>query len=145
MPALRRPAGRRDQESGSTAIEFVLWTPLLLIMLIALVELGLYVFAEHVAATAAQAGARAGRQEEPANGNWRSDVTTAADDWVEGLVGDAANGPITVTPQLFKAPNACTAPMLEVQVSFTMSSLIGGFQAHGMSEGPVENYYPNNC
>lgn len=111
-------------------------------MLVILVELGLWVFAEHVASTAAQAGARTGRQEEPGNTAWKSSVQLVADNWVESLVGDAADGPVNVT-STYVQPLPCSLPIVEVQVSFTMKSLIGGFGVSGMSQGPVENYYPD--
>ena len=143
-PAERRRAGRRDREGGSTAIEFVIWTPLLLIILLALAQLALVLFAQHVADTAAQAGARAGRQDEPTDPKgWTSVAATTADNWVNGLVGDAVKPDTLKTLPVFnKAPNACTPPTVTVQVSFQMSSLLGSLTARGQSQGPVENFYP---
>lgn len=146
LPPLHRRPGRRDRESGSTAIEFVFWTPLLLIILLALVQIGLYLFAEHVAATAAQAGARAGRQDEPGDpGGWQAPASAAAVAWVNELIGSGVAGPVTATPTIagVTRPVQCAPPVVTVQVAFTMNSLFGGMHVHAQSAGPVENFYPD--
>jgi Flp pilus assembly protein TadG len=145
MPAKERRAGRRDRESGSTAVEFVFLTPLLMIILLALVQIAMYVFAQHVAATAAQAAARAGREDQPADpGGWTTASRDAADSWINDLIGGAA-GDVKVTPTLLApVPNTpCTPPTITVTVTFSMAALLGSFQAHGQSQGPVENFYPD--
>ena len=53
-----RASGRRTSDSGMTAIEFVVLTPVLFFMIFATVQFALYFFADHVAQAAAQAGAR---------------------------------------------------------------------------------------
>jgi Flp pilus assembly protein TadG len=143
-PRSSRRAGPRDPESGSTAIEFVFWTPLLMLMILAVVQLSMYLFAEHVAGTAAQAGARAAREGEASNAGWQGAAQQAADSWVNDLIGPGTAP--TVKAFVSKAaPNACTPPQVEVTVSFTMNSLLGGMTVHGMNEGPVENFYPDDC
>jgi Flp pilus assembly protein TadG len=146
QPVTDSRAGRRGRESGSTAVEFVLWTPLLLLMLLALVQLGLYLFAQHVATTAAQAGARAGRQDEPSDPNgWKTTASSAAVAWINDLIGKDISGNVSTVPTMTRAANACTPPIVEVTVTFTTTSLFGSFHVHGESQGPVENFYPNNC
>ncbi|MGC5408114.1 TadE family protein, partial [Streptomyces sp. DT225] len=61
--ARRRAAAGGD--SGMTAIEFVLLTPVLFFMIFATVQFALYFFADHVAQAAAQAGARHARAPAP--------------------------------------------------------------------------------
>ena len=150
MRALSRSAtagrtGRRDPESGSTAIEFVIWTPLLMFMILIVVQFALYLFAAHVASTAAQAGARAAREDEAAGGAWQADATQAADNWVDNLIGDGASTPVVTAWVAVPQANPCTPPDVEVTVSFTMNSLLGGMNVNGMNEGPVENFYPDDC
>ena len=53
---------RQDKESGATAIEFVVWTPLLFLFMFGSVQFGLAMFARHVAVTAAEEGARTARE-----------------------------------------------------------------------------------
>ena len=147
QPAARR-SGRRDRESGSTAIEFVFLTPILMLILLALVQTAMYVFAEHVAATAAQAAARTAREDQPGDpGGWVKQSRSAGESWIDDLLGSAATS-VNVDPRLLAAvpDNACTPPNIHVVVTFSMASLLGdNFQVHGESQGPVENFYPDNC
>lgn len=154
MRTLIRPTttgrtGRRDPESGSTAIEFVIWTPLLLFMILIAVQFALYLFAEHVASTAAQAGARVAREEQAnpndQNGIWQADAQQAAQNWIDNLIGQSAvtaYQAVPIGPTAIK--NNC-APYVGVTVSFTMDSLLGGMNVSGTNEGPVENFYPAGC
>ncbi|HEV2636167.1 MAG TPA: TadE/TadG family type IV pilus assembly protein [Actinocrinis sp.] len=137
-------AGRHDRESGSTAIELVLWTPLLFFILFLLFQLGLFLFAQHVADTAAQAGARTARQDEATDKNWQNEAVDAAASWVDNLIGPGISGPITTTPTIQGDPDpgACTPPIVTVEVAFTMNSVFGGMSVHAQSAGPVENFYP---
>jgi hypothetical protein len=145
MSAKKRRPGRRDRESGSTAIEFVFLTPVLMIILLALVQTAMYLFAQHVAATAAQAAARAGREDQPADpGGWTTASRNAANSWIGDLLGDAADD-VVITPVLVQPvpPSPCVPPNITVTVTFSMASLLGSFGAHGQSQGPVENFYPD--
>lgn len=55
-----RPGRRRDERGAATA-ELVLVTPLMLFIILLIVQFGLWFHASHVAAAAAQEGARAAR------------------------------------------------------------------------------------
>ena len=127
----------------------MLWTPLLFFILLALVQIGIYLFAEHVAATAAQAGDRSGRQNEPLYANdpqtWKGMAKAAANNWVDDLIGQGVAKDINADPELSPLVNQCTPQIVTVTVTFTTSSLFGRLSVHGQSEGPVENFYPNNC
>ena len=141
-PLARRP-GRRDRESGSTAVEFVILTPVLMLILILLVQVAMYVFAEHVAATAAQAGDRAAREDLPSDpSGWKTSVNDAVTSWVGDLIGDGVDGPVTVTTGVVpKVASQCAPQTVTVTVQFEMISLFGGLKATGVSAGPVENFY----
>src|SRR5689334_18907383 len=69
-----REAAATRGDSGMSAIEFVLLTPVLFFMIVATVQFALYFFADHVAQAAAQAGARKARataHDQP--GAWRGE------------------------------------------------------------------------
>lgn len=142
---MRGRAGRRGPESGSTAVEFVFWTPLLLLILLALVQLGLYLFALHVAETAAQAGDRAARQDEPSDKHWVTDSDLIATQWVNDLMGPDITGNVDPEPRISPVVNQCTPQTVTFTISFTTASLLGHFQVKAQSQGPIENYYPDNC
>jgi Flp pilus assembly protein TadG len=57
----RRTRRQRSPEGGSATLELVLATPLLLLLLLAIVQFALWQHAVHVADAAAQEGARAAR------------------------------------------------------------------------------------
>jgi Flp pilus assembly protein TadG len=139
-----RRAGNRDRESGTTAIEFMVWTPLLMFLIVVAVQLAMYLFAEHVASTAAQAGARAAREDEATESGWQGAATDAAKSWVNNLIGTGSGA--TASAFVVKpAPNACTPAQVEVTVTFKVYSVWGTMTVTGKNEGPVENYYPDDC
>jgi Flp pilus assembly protein TadG len=142
MPIHRR-AGR-DRESGTTAIEFIVWTPLLMFMIVLAVQLAMYLFAEHVASTAAQAGARAAREDEATDSGWQKAAVDAANSWINNLIEPA--GTTSVSARIAApAPNACTPAQVEVTVTFQVDTMFGKLTVNAMNEGPVENYYPDDC
>ena len=145
-PASTRRSGNRDPESGYTAIEFVIWTPLLMILIMIAVQTAMYLFAEHVAQTAAQAGARVVREEKAGSPIpvWQNDATLAADNWVGNLIGSGAGKPsVGFTDE--PPPVGECAPIVGVTVTFTMSTLLGGVGVSATNEGPEEQYYPAGC
>lgn len=74
----RWPRTRRD-ERGQTLVEFVLWTPVMFALLAAGVQWGMYLWARHVAETAAQTGAITAQDEYASDpGHWYADSRQAA-------------------------------------------------------------------
>jgi Flp pilus assembly protein TadG len=61
----RRPRTRRRRnatsDAGTSTVELVITMPALLLMVLAVIQFGLWMHAQHVALAAAQEGARAGR------------------------------------------------------------------------------------
>ncbi|WP_077968902.1 TadE/TadG family type IV pilus assembly protein [Streptomyces tsukubensis] len=127
-------SARRD--SGMTAIEFVLLTPVLFFMIFATVQFALYSFADHVAQAAAQAGARKARataDEHP--GAWR------------GEAGGVVNSYITqLGPKLLLGPDV---KMLQpeqntvgVEITAHVPAVFPGLNltVHAQSAGPVERF-----
>src|SRR6266436_966955 len=87
--------GRRDadRESGVSAIEFVLLTPLLFFLIFATVQFAMYFFARHVAIASAQEGARVARAEagNPAE-DWSGDAKLKANAWINNLAPSLLGG-----------------------------------------------------
>ena len=133
----------RDRESGATAVEFVVWTPLLFLIMFGSVQAGLGLFAAHVATSAAQQGARTAREQADDTAvDWRADSTTAATNWVTGLLGDLVAGPPTAQA-LEPVPVGAADPQVGVSVQFSINSAVPGwsFDLHAQSVGPVECFY----
>ncbi|WP_326803597.1 pilus assembly protein [Streptomyces sp. NBC_01788] len=143
---VRRAVGRRVRaareaaatrgDSGMTAIEFVLLTPVLFFMIFATVQFALYFFADHVAQAAAQAGARKARataDEQP--GAWRGEARDVVDVYIRQL-----------GPQLVLSPDV---RMLQpeqntvgVEISARIPTVFPGLNltVHAQSSGPVERF-----
>ena len=137
---------RRDTESGVSAIEFVLLTPLLFFLIFATVQFAIYFFARHVAIAAAQEGDRVARAEaaNPAE-NWSADATDKARGWINQLapsllVLDPVNG---VSAKSNQNGNDWT---VSVTVSAHLPSLLfwTDMSVTESSTGPVERFIPDN-
>ena len=143
MKATPRSArrNRQDKESGATAIEFVLWTPLLFLFMFGSVQFGLAVFARHVAVTAAQEGARTAREQAESNPNgWQEQAEGDSVKWVNDLIGGLVSDGVQANP--ITAKNIAY-PEVGMEVSFSIVSVVPDWQFHldAVSEGPIECYY----
>ncbi|MEU7320076.1 TadE family protein [Streptomyces griseoviridis] len=123
-------------ESGMTAIEFVLLTPVLFFMIFATVQFALYFFADHVAQAAAQAGARKARataHDQP--GGWRGEARDVVDSYIRQL-----------GPQLILSPSVTLrqpdADTVGVEITARIPTVFPGLDltVHAQSEGPVERF-----
>ncbi|MFE0807774.1 TadE family protein [Streptomyces sp. NPDC058794] len=131
-----REAAVTRGDSGMTAIEFVLLTPVLFFMIFATVQFGLYFFADHVAQAAAQAGARKARATADAQpGAWRGEARDVVDSYISQL-----------GPQLVIAPDV---KMLQpeqdtvgVEITARIPTVFPGLDltVHAESMGPVERF-----
>ncbi|MCG7202919.1 MULTISPECIES: TadE family protein [Streptomyces] len=137
----RAAAARGDsRDSGMTAIEFVLLTPVLFFMIFATVQFALYFFADHVAQAAAQAGARKARATADAEpGAWRGEARDVVDSYISQL-----------GPQLVLSPDV---KMLQpeqntvgVEISARIPTVFPGLDltVHAQSSGPVERFVEDN-
>ncbi|MFF4748354.1 TadE family protein [Streptomyces sp. NPDC002514] len=133
-----RAAHGESGDSGMTAIEFVLLTPVLFFMIFATVQFALYFFADHVAQAAAQAGARKARataDEQP--GAWRGEARDVVDSYISQL-----------GPQLVVAPDVKLlqpdAGTVGVEISARIPTVFPGLDltVHAQSSGPVERFVP---
>ncbi|MFB6843878.1 TadE family protein [Streptomyces sp. NPDC056373] len=132
--ARERAATRGD--SGMTAIEFVLLTPVLFFMIFATVQFALYFFADHVAQAAAQAGARKARataDEQP--GAWRGEARDVVDSYIQQL-----------GPQLVLSPDVTMLQpeqnTVGVEIAARVPTVFPGLDltVHAQSAGPVERF-----
>ncbi|MGW5127695.1 TadE family protein [Streptomyces sp. NPDC004069] len=133
--AVRESASGRG-DSGMTAIEFVLLTPVLFFMIFATVQFALYFFADHVAQAAAQAGARKARataDEQP--GAWRGEARNVVDAYIRQL-----------GPQLVLSPDVKMIQpeqnTVGVEISARIPTVFPGLNltVHAQSSGPVERF-----
>ncbi|MET9912743.1 TadE family protein [Streptomyces sp. NPDC002144] len=127
-------------DSGMTAIEFVLLTPVLFFMIFATVQFALYFFADHVAQAAAQAGARKARataHDEP--GGWRGEAGDVVDSYIRQL-----------GPQLVLSPDVKMVQpdqnTVGVEITARIPTVFPGLNltVHAQSEGPVERFVQDN-
>lgn len=136
--ARRRTEAARGRagDSGMTAIEFVLLTPVLFFMIFATVQFALYFFADHVAQAAAQAGARKARataDEQP--GGWRGEARDVVDSYIRQL-----------GPQLVLSPNVTMLQpeqhTVGVEITARVPTVFPGLDltVHAQSSGPVERF-----
>ncbi|MFJ9901915.1 TadE family protein [Streptomyces sp. NPDC101152] len=137
--AVREAAATRG-DSGMTAIEFVLLTPVLFFMIFATVQFALYFFADHVAQAAAQAGARKARataHDQP--GGWRGEAQGVVDSYIQQL-----------GPQLVLSPNVTMLQpepnTVGVEITARIPTVFPGLDltVHAQSEGPVERFVQDN-
>ncbi|WP_443060400.1 TadE family protein [Streptomyces sp. NBC_00459] len=129
-------SGSRTSDSGMTAIEFVLLTPVLFFMIFATVQFALYFFADHVAQAAAQAGARKARamaHDQP--GAWRGEAQDVVDSYIQQL-----------GPTLVLSPNVTMLQpeqnTVGVEITARVPTVFPGFDltVHAQSVGPVERF-----
>ncbi|WP_055532611.1 TadE family protein [Streptomyces graminilatus] len=128
--------GSRTSDSGMTAIEFVLLTPVLFFMIFATVQFALYFFADHVAQAAAQAGARKARamaHDQP--GAWRGEARDMVDSYIQQL------GPaLVLSPDVtMLQPEQNT---VGVEITARVPTVFPGLDltVHAQSVGPVERF-----
>ncbi|MFD5542053.1 TadE family protein [Streptomyces sp. NPDC127079] len=137
---LRRRAAAARGDSGMTAIEFVLLTPVLFFMIFATVQFALYFFADHVAQAAAQAGARKARATADAEpGAWRGEAQAVVDSYISQL-----------GPQLVLSPKVTMIQpeqhTVGVEISARIPTVFPGLDltVHAQSSGPVERFVEDN-
>jgi Flp pilus assembly protein TadG len=143
----RGSSGRSEKESGATAIELVIWTPLLFLVMFTTVQFGLWIFARHVAISAAQEGARQARYNAyPDPNGWADSSKTYTSKWVTDLIGGlVVNGSLQVDAQPGRTINLQTTqnPEVGMSVSFQVFSVAPFSQltVSATSVGPVECFY----
>jgi hypothetical protein len=140
-------------DRGMTAIEFVVLTPLLFLLLMLTVQFALYLFAKQAATAAVQEGARTAREEAAANGCenaaavWQQDAVNTATRRAQNLGGQLILKPaVTATFTVDPALNAdCRISLVRVDLHSAVPSVFPGWtptidvHAGGPLEQPVRH------
>ena len=125
---------RRQRDEGSSAVELVLLTPLLMFVIFIVVQAALYMHARHVVLAAAQQGARLARAEASNDLAAVASARAGAYSYLKQLGADIVADPnVTVT----RAGGQAT-----VRVSAHAVSILPGLTLHVVetSSGPVEMF-----
>ncbi len=133
-----------NRESGVSAIEFVLLTPLLFFLLFATVQFALYFFARHVAIAAAQEGDRVARAEAGIPGrDWSGDAKSSASAWITQLAPNLLDGSGVTTDSAGNSGQEGWT--VSVRVTATVPSLFpwATLTVSETSTGPVEQFIPD--
>lgn len=120
-------------DRGAVSAELVIATPLLLLMLLAIVQFGLWSHATHIAQAAASQGLAAERAQ--------GGTATAGAASAQQMLDQLARGPLTGT-----SINADrTATSASVRISGTATSVIPflSLPVHAEAVGPVERFVPD--
>jgi Flp pilus assembly protein TadG len=140
-------------DRGMTAIEFVILTPLLFLLLMLTVQFALYLFAKQAATAAVQDGARTAREEaaskgcDSTTGTWQQDAVAAAVSRAQALGGQLILNP-AVTTGFTTDPNLnadCRISLVRVDLHSKVVSVFPGFgltidvHAGGPLEQPVRH------
>jgi hypothetical protein len=160
----RQRTGRRlraSDDSGMTAVEFVVLTPMMFLILMLTVQFAMYFFAKQAAQSAVQGGARKAREEaakgctgpvtvDPVNWSngliWQQDAGNEVGRRARSLGGKLltidANG-ITVDAAYNPAPNTvvkCQISTVTVRLTATPASIVPFWQPkiHVQAGGPIE-------
>jgi Flp pilus assembly protein TadG len=129
--------GRRTDDRGMSAIEFVFLTPLVFGVIIVTVQFAMYYFATHVAVAAARAGAREARTQAAVTGsNWKGRAETKAGAYIDGMGGSLLTDPKVTVER--------AGDRVSVQVTGNVPSILGiGITVDRTSGGPIEQFMPN--
>jgi len=142
-------------DRGMSAVEFVILTPLLFLLLMLTVQFALYLFAKQAATAAVQEGARTAREEAGSSGQacqdasapWQQDAVKAATDRAKNLGGQLILKPtVTATFTVDPAVNAdCRISLIRVDLHSAVPAVFPGWiptidvHAGGPVEQPVRH------
>jgi Flp pilus assembly protein TadG len=140
-PPWTEPPGRaRARERGASTLEFVLLTPLLLAFIAASIQWTLYLFARHVAETAAQAGAATAQHEAAADpAHWQADAENTARQRIATLAPNLLTG-LQITP--ITGPDGTVG----ITVHATVPQVLSGWFTPDIdvhAQGPIERFSPD--
>ncbi|MFD0201420.1 MULTISPECIES: TadE/TadG family type IV pilus assembly protein [Saccharothrix] len=136
-PATRARWGRVRRalrgDRGSVSAELVIATPLLLLLLLAIVQFALWSHATHIAQAAASQGLAVARSQ---NGTAAAGTSSA-----QQLLDQLASGPLTGST----VTSDRTADSASVRVSGTATSVVPflSLPVHAEAAGPVERFVPD--
>ena len=127
---MRRP----EAERGSATTEVVLLTPVLMFLVMAIVQFGLWFHAQHVAQAAADQGVRAARS----NGSTAEEGRQRAEDFLDSAAPTLIADPIVVAGR--------EGDLASVTVDGTATALVPGLSltVHAEATSPVERFYEDD-
>ena len=127
---MRRP----EAERGSATTEVVLLTPVLLFLVMAIIQFGLWFHAQHVAQAAADQGVRAARS----NGSTAEEGRQRAEDFLDAAAPTLIADPIVVAGR--------EGDLASVTVDGTATALVPGLSltVHAEATSPVERFYEDD-
>ncbi|MDP8931785.1 MAG: pilus assembly protein [Actinomycetota bacterium] len=127
---MRPLAGVRSDQTGSSTTELVLLMPVVLLLVLLIVQFGLWLHARQVVATAAQEGAATAQKERGTAGAGRARA--------EAFLAEAGG---IRSPQV-QAQRSDTSARVSVQ-GVAPAALPGmAFDVEAIAEGPVERFVP---
>ena len=140
MPFLRFALRRSGSDRGSSAIELAILAPVLLIISMLVIQWALWFEARGVALSAAQAGARTARQQQP---GWPAQSVTDATSFYNRVGTKLLGGSPNVPP-----PQTVGNPPSQVYVSVsgqipTLIPFIPPLTVTEKAGGPVECFRPD--
>lgn len=128
---------RRGADGGASAVEFALLTPILILIIFAVVQFAMYFFARQVAESAAQAGARTARAEADRQpGGWQEPAEQRARRQIDGLGSQMVEAP--------KVSTVRSGNQVGVRVvAGTPRLLPFAPTINVVSRGPIERFVPD--
>ena len=127
---MRRP----EAERGSATTEVVLLTPVLLFLVMAIIQFGLWYHAQHVAQAAAEQGVRTARS----NGSNVEAGRQRAEDFLSDVAPTLIGSPVVVADR--------EGDVASVTVDGTAVALLPGLTltVHAEASSPVERFYEDD-
>lgn len=127
---MRRP----EAERGSATTEVVLLTPVLLFLIMAIIQFGLWFHAQHVAQAAADQGVRTARS----NGSAVEEGRQRAEDFLDAAAPTLIGDPVVVARR--------ESDIASVTVDGTAVALVPGLSltVHAEATSPVERFYEDD-
>ncbi|MCC9309958.1 pilus assembly protein [Kitasatospora sp. RB6PN24] len=140
MPRLlQRLRQRLSGDRGSSTVEFLVITPLLLLIILTLVQFAMYYFATQVTQAAAQAGARKARETADANpGSWQGLATQTASNRISSLGPQLVNGSAQINP-------VHDGDQVGLTITAQVVPVVPFLHLHvtSRSVGPIERFIPD--
>ena len=129
---------RRGGDAGSSAVELVLITPALMLVVFVIVQAALYMHARHLVTAAAQHGARIARTAAMSTTVGIGDARSETLDYLHTLGGDMTNSAdVTVTRDATTATVVVHADAISILPGLHLS-------VTAASRGPLEQFVPPN-
>jgi hypothetical protein len=129
---VRKLHGQGDR--GASTIEFLVFTPLLFLFLLLMVQFAMYFFAQEVAQSAAQAADRTARQEKQHSGSWYRDAVQTGKNRIGSLGGSLLSG-----ARVLPSPDF---PNVKVTVTGKVVPVVPWLDltVSAVSDGPIERF-----